>query len=131
MISDYLPNFIIIEDMYASVAKKTQIIKRDTKNFKQNSFIDDLKSLKVSEKILLENDVNTKYDLFQVQFLNIIDKHAPLKKLSKREIRLKSKPWITKGIHKSIKVKNQFYTKFMQSKDTFYYNGYKIIRDKN
>ena len=49
MISDYLPNFIIIEDMYARVTKKTQIIKRDTKNFKQNSFIDDLKSLKVSE----------------------------------------------------------------------------------
>ena len=81
MISDYLPNFIIIEDMYANFTKKTQIIKRDTKNFKQNSFIDDLKSLKVSEKILLENDVNTKYDLFQVQFLNIIDKHAPLKKI--------------------------------------------------
>ena len=67
--------------------KKTQIIKRDTINFRQNSFIDDLKSIKVNEKILLENDVNAKYELFQEQFLNIIDKHAPLKKLSKREIR--------------------------------------------
>ena len=43
---------------------------------------------------------------------------------------MKSKPWITKGIHKSIEVKNQLYTKFMQSKDTFYCNRYKIMRDK-
>ena len=51
-------------------------------------------------------------DLF-VQFLstfsNIVNKHAPLKLLSRSEQKQKHKPWITKGLLKSIKHKNKLY----------------------
>ena len=40
----------------------------------------------------------------------IIDKHIPFKKLSRKEIKFKSKPWITKGLKNSIKLKNKSYT---------------------
>ena len=36
----------------------------------------------------------------------ILDKYLPLKKLSKQEILKKDKPWIMKGLTKSIKIKN-------------------------
>ena len=43
-------------------------------------------------------------------FLNkinfILDKYAPLKKVSKSKLKFKSKPWITSGIQKSISLKN-------------------------
>ena len=37
-----------------------------------------------------------------------IDKHAPLKKLTRKQRKLKCKPWITRGILTSIKRKQKF-----------------------
>jgi hypothetical protein len=50
-------------------------------------------------------------------FLNILNKHFPLKILTKKEIELERKPWITKGILTSTKVKNRAYKEFIKSKD--------------
>ena len=36
-------------------------------------------------------------------------KHAPLKIVSRGEIKQLVKPWITKGMRTSIKIKNRFY----------------------
>ena len=48
----------------------------------------------------------------------LFDKHAPLKQLTKREIKTKSKPWLTTGILKSIlHIKNKIYNKFYKVKD--------------
>ena len=50
-------------------------------------------------------DINQSFSNFYAVINNILDIHVPFKKLSKREINLnKSKPWITKGILKSIKI---------------------------
>jgi len=38
-------------------------------------------------------------------FIDVINAHTPLVKLSRRKTKLASKPWITKGILKSIKTK--------------------------
>ena len=65
-----------------------------------------------------------------ITFLKHNDKHAPFKKLCKKELRLTCKAWITKGIHKSIKVKNQLYKKCVTIKDNFYHTRYKVMRDK-
>ena len=37
------------------------------------------------------------------------NKHVPLKKMSKRKIKLYAKPWITKAIRRSIKIKNKLF----------------------
>jgi len=42
---------------------------------------------------------------------------APFKKLSKKEIELKQKPWLTSGILKSMKTRDNLYKKFMLAKD--------------
>ena len=44
----------------------------------------------------------------------ILDKHLPLKKLSKQEILQRDKPWITKGLTKSIKIKNVTHEKMRE-----------------
>ena len=46
----------------------------------------------------------------------MLDKHAPLRKLSLQEEKLK-KPWITLNILKSIKYKNKLYRKYIRAND--------------
>ena len=43
---------------------------------------------------------------FYSKISSIINKHIPVKQLSRREIKLKSKPWISKALRKSIQIKN-------------------------
>ena len=52
----------------------------------------------------------------------LVNKHAPLKPLLKRKFKQSSKPWITKGILKSIKIKNVLFTSGHVDKYRFYRN---------
>ncbi len=47
------------------------------------------------------------FDLFYTKLSGIIDTHIPIKKLSKRELKIKYKPWITRAIRVSIQEKNR------------------------
>ena len=51
-------------------------------------------------------DVNKCWDEFKSIFSGTVFDHAPVKILSKKEQKLKAKPWITKGILISINFKN-------------------------
>ena len=56
--------------------------------------------------------------------------HAPLKKLSRKQSKQLYKPWITKEIKKSIKLKNLYYKNFMKTYNQCWYTKYKKYRDK-
>ena len=49
--------------------------------------------------------------------------------MTKKEVTFSNKPWITKGIHKSIKTKDYNYGKFVKTKRLIWYNRYKYFRD--
>ncbi len=127
-ISDHMPNFIITENTL-NIGRPSKVKARDFKNFNQANFIKDL-----GEK--LENfisspykDIVKAYRTFQETFLEVLNKHSPLKTLSRREQRQKRKSSITKGIQKSIKVKNIYYHKFVKTSDVFCFKRYKFYRD--
>ena len=48
-------------------------------------------------------------------FIQITNKHAPLKQLSRCQMKLQRKPWITKGIYTSIRHKQQICKSFFLS----------------
>ena len=50
---------------------------------------------------------NKLFNQFAHIILSTIDTHAPLKSLTRKDKKLKSKPWITKGIFISIKRKKK------------------------
>ena len=60
----------------------------------------------------------------------IIDKHIPVKQLSKRERKFLSKPWITSALRKSIYVKNNLYKKFIKTRSTYIHTKFKSYRNK-
>ena len=49
-----------------------------------------------SLNLLKHNNVDEMFNEFQNKFVEIAHKNAPYKTLSKRERKLKEKPWITK-----------------------------------
>ena len=61
---------------------------------------------------------NTIFDNFVHSVKLVIDRHAPLKNLSRRQRRLESKPWITKGLLISIKNKRRMLKTYYLSHDS-------------
>ena len=51
-----------------------------------------------------------------------LDTHAPIKKGTKKELKLLTKPWITQGLQNSVKKKNNIYSKFVWSVKTYWKN---------
>ena len=55
------------------------------------------------------SDVNKVFSSFYNKFNKLVNKHAPMKTISNRKAKQFSKRWITKGLRKSIRVKNKLY----------------------
>ena len=68
-------------------------------------------------------DVDNLFSSFYNKFNKIVNKYAPLKALSKRKAKQLCKPWITKGLSVSIRIKNKLYA----SGDI---SNYKVYRNK-
>ena len=134
-ISDHLPQFCIFPEILSnSPSPKSNIYERDWKNFDQSEFILDYFSFDWNLIIALgKQDVNTSFENFLNMFNVLLDKYAPFKKVNKYKLKLKSKPWITQAIAKSIETKNKFFKKYIKTKDNdlkkVFHDRYKIHRN--
>ena len=63
----------------------------------------------------------------------LLDNYAPIQKLTKAELKLKSKAWLTRGIMTSINKKNIIHKKFIKAKNSteknVLYNEFKHSRN--
>lgn len=127
--SDHLPNFLVINRLSIQ-SSKTKYFKRDYSKFNQNIFLDDISAIDWNDILPQTDNVDEIFTSFYNNINTIIDKHVPLKQLSKREVKFRSKPWISKGIRTSIKKKNKLYNKFLKTNSSFYKSQYKTYRNK-
>ena len=111
-LTDHYPIFVILKHLKVKV-DQTNHYTRSLKEFNSENFNSDLK---VSLDKLLNDSRNLdekNFDQFFYAFVEVIklaiNRHAPLKKLSRRQKRLDKKPWITKGILISIKKKQKLH----------------------
>ena len=118
-ISDHLPQFSIIPNMFGNIpSNKSNIYERDwSKFYREKNFLDyfsvdweDL--LKIDE---LNADNSNK--MFSDKINMLLDTNAPLKRVKKYKLKFKSKPWIMLGLQKSVSVKNKLLTNFINKKD--------------
>jgi len=128
-ISDHLPSFLVIPKQNQNfLPKKHNIMKRDRSNFNREDFILDF--LAKDWDAILElgkNDVNHSMNGFMNEMNALLDKHMPLKKISKIEFKRRFKPWITNNILTKIKSKNSLFKKFVTSKDNAQKDEYKRL----
>ena len=105
-LTDHLPNFIIF-NKFSSLPSNVKIYKRDFSLFNEPDLINEFQSINWQTVFASNSDPSLMFDNFYAKTTEIIDKHIPIKQLSRNEIKLKSKPWITRAIQKSIHVKNK------------------------
>ena len=134
-ISDHIPQFAIIPIANKNfLPKNHNIFVRDYKNINKIKLINNFQALnwKFTEpkpetdhniegdnNNLANEESNVNEDIskfFQISN-EIIDNLAPLRKITNKEYKLKSKLWITKGILKSIKVRDSIYRRLMKAKN--------------
>ena len=75
--------------------------KFNSENFKEDVF-ETLSPFYDCSKLVTTDNFDSLFANFISNFKTVIDKHAPMKKLSQKQTKLLSKPWITKGILISI-----------------------------
>ena len=118
-ITDHYPIMCKISKIDTFCTKSPIPLYRNKKNFCSEAFSNDLdKELGnlISSKFPLNTDnFDEIFDLFVNLIAKITDKHAPLERMSRKQRKLASKPWITNGILISIRKKNaMFRTHFVK-----------------
>ena len=63
------------------------------------------------------NDVNLGFEAFVRLFNTTLGRHALIKEFSKKEEKDKLKPWVAKGIRKSMSVRDRIYNQMIKEKD--------------
>ena len=134
-ISDQLPQFIIIPNMFGNISgNKSNIYERDWSKFDHENFILDYFSVDWEDLLKIDGlnaDNSTKIYLDKTNIL--LDTYAPLKTINKYKLKFQSKPWITLGLQKSISVKNKLLANFINKKDPIlkeeFHTNYKKYRN--
>ena len=94
---------------------------RDYTNFNKGSFLSDLQTN--FEYFQEQTNTDLAFNTFYNKLNKTVNKHAPYKVLSRRKAKQLFKQWITKGIRKSIRLKNKYFRAGNRAR-------YKICRNK-
>ena len=105
---------------------------RSYKNFSHSEFSNELNKIDWLQ-ILHGKDTDSKMESILTITNQILDKMAPLKKLTRREANVQQVPWLTMGILKSISARDLLHKKFLREKNLVKKNSlfslYKIKRN--
>ena len=105
--SDHFSQFISVEKLKFDYKTNT-IYKRDYTNFSDKSFRDDVSIQSFKKEF---ENVNDQFVDFFFKLDGCVNRHAPLKKLTNKEFKLKQKPWISSQILKMISIKNKLFNR--------------------
>ena len=118
-ISDHLIQFVILEDFITpKLLPKTNLYKRNFDNFDNNKLKEHLRKIDWINEIWKNgNDINEISETFYKTLNEIVDRHAPLAKVTKKERTLQSKPWINKEIKHLMWKRDKLFRKFCAYKN--------------
>ena len=114
-VSDHLPIFCIT-DLNPS-RKNTSYYMRDYSQLDKEQYLKELESIPWSNLTQNDKSLNDRTANLIDAITDVVNKHAPLKLASNRKMKKLSKPWLTKGILKSIKTKQKLYYSHFRSKN--------------
>ena len=88
--------------------KKINVYRRDYSKYSSESFCDDVS---IQNWNYSHNNVNDSFNNFFTKLDATVDRHAPLKKSTPREIKMENKPWLSAEIIKLIKLRNKVFAR--------------------
>ena len=113
----------LIINKLSTLPKNYKFFKRDYSKLDSEALISEVRNVNWSEVLGSESgttDVNTVFHNFYDRIAEIINKYAPICKLSRKEIKSLSKPWVTPGIKTSIRNKEEFYKRFIETRNPYF-----------
>ena len=118
-LSDHLFQFVILEGFFKElVPKKLNIKERNFKHFNEREFVETINLTQWVDILQLgKNDPNISIENLYSHVNYILDEFAPYKKVSKREYKLKSKPWISKEIQYLMWQRDKLFNKYCTEND--------------
>ena len=134
-IADHLIQFMILEGFVKErTVPKLNLFKRDFLNFNEDEFIKTILGYNWDTIINIQsNDPDESLKHFYNGITFFLDEFAPLRKISKREYKLKFKPWISDNILKLINERDKLLKIYLQEKNSvlkeLVYADYKKIRN--
>ena len=134
-ISDHLPQFLFLDIKGKSISIKNNNLKRDWAKFDEEKFHNDFNNTNWDQILQCEkNDSEASFNAFFDKFTSLYDKHVPLVKLTKKQAKLRSKPWITKGLLTSMKIRDSVLCDMNDTGDPklkqFLFSRYKFYRNR-
>ena len=130
-ISDHLPIFCSFKNTHIKNHDNLEKEIPDTKHFNTEAFCNDICSLMDSPKYLTKiSDPDLAMTNFINDIKNMVTRHTPLKKLSRKKAKNRSKPWLTKGLLKSIKTKNLLFCQCYKQQKMHLISKYKSYLNK-
>ena len=112
-ISDHFATFALFEHMPVQNQGNDKVHRRNYRKYNKDNFCENLLTASW-EPVYRCTNVNDAYNIFMEVFVDICDRHAPVVDQSFLR-RRNNKPWITKGIKKSIKTKHKLFGKVVKS----------------
>ena len=117
-ISDHFPQFLMVKNIFPDKKAKHNIQKHNWSKFDKNEFILDFFDTNWENCLQIEKrDIDHSFKTFFTKINNLLNKHAPLQKLSRKEVKVLNKPLITKGIQISTFKRDKLHKLFRNSKD--------------
>ena len=110
-ISDHFPIFLKL-DLQVKTYKHQIKYCRDTKNFNITAYCNDLKRKLAWWRDGVLNrpyNINMTFNLHLKIVKDNVEKHAPMRKMSRTEMKRYNKPWLTRGILISINTRQKHY----------------------
>ena len=125
--SDHLPVFTFLSEKMNVKDKKTRITYREKSAINMTRFRTELQQHSW-ENISDDNPCNA-YSNFLEAFSSACNNCFPIKKVTAKKTVI-MKPWLTKGLLKSINKKNALYKRFLSSPTVSHKRQYKCFRNK-
>ena len=110
--------------------KNTSYFAHDYRKFDETSFLSEYSEFEISYLSDESTDLNAKFDIFLLNLSNLIEKHCPEKKLNKKMLKLRNKPWINFQIQRMMKIRDKLFKQFKDSNSSTTLKAYKQFRNR-
>ena len=128
-ITDHFPQFLILKNTQVC-HNKSESFKYDYSKFKDDKFLEAFNQIDFTYLENMDLDVNKKIDRFLKNLSTLTNKHAPIKKRSRKEIKLKDKPWINSRIQKMMRIRHRALLKLKKNATDDNLNLYKKFKNR-
>ena len=115
-ITDHLPQFLIVKHAVISY-KSSSYYQHDFSKLNAENLLKDFENLDfafLNDSVL---DVNAKFNRFLSILNELVKSHAPLKNLTKRDIKFRNKPWIHGKIQKMMCIRDRLLGRLKKTND--------------